>query len=191
MKVGALKQNSSFSAWVIIYSDPTGSAPPFHSAFLLRGENYLTWNSLRKRFLKPFPMNEAAFFSGRCGSCPPQRLGNPQGGGGGLPPKQCGCSELQWLLLACPRFWVPLAPCPPTMQFLDPEELLVDEEDDVFGEGKHFSGRSQVALLWFDSVGNSGVLWNGDGEVVWVTCSWQAQGREGALSKGFSFKGLH
>lgn len=33
------------------------------------------------------------------------------------------------------------------MQFLDPEELLVDEEDDVFGEGKHCSGSSQVALL--------------------------------------------
>lgn len=23
------------------------------------------------------------------------------------------------------------------MQYLDPEELLMDEEDDVFGEGKH------------------------------------------------------
>lgn len=25
------------------------------------------------------------------------------------------------------------------MQYLDPEELLVDEEDDIFGEGKHTS----------------------------------------------------
>lgn len=34
---------------------------------------------------------------------------------------------------------MPPAPCLPTMQFLEPEELLVDEEDDIFGEGKHIS----------------------------------------------------
>lgn len=42
------------------------------------------------------------------------------------------------------------------MQYLDPEELLMDEEDDVFGEGKHVSsGRSlSDRLLSSDTVGN-------------------------------------
>lgn len=45
---------------------------------------------------------------------------------------------------------MPPATCPPTMQFLDPEEFLVDEEDDVFGEGKHIP-LAGARLLCFDS----------------------------------------
>ena len=34
------------------------------------------------------------------------------------------------------------------MQYLDPEELLGEEEDDIFGEGKYLSGRNHSGLLY-------------------------------------------
>lgn len=117
-------------------SDPTRSAPLSTQVFLLGGENYLTWNSLCKKFQKPFRMNEAAFFRTDAEAALPGAWATTEVGveGNCLPSSVAAQS---WWLLVCPRFWVPLAPCPPTMQFLDPEEFLVDEEDDVFGEGKH------------------------------------------------------
>ncbi|KAL0623337.1 LOW QUALITY PROTEIN: hypothetical protein AAY473_006927 [Plecturocebus cupreus] len=60
-----------------------------------------------------------------CGSRPPEGLGNPRKGsrlGGTVAAGTASCRLL------------PLAPVLPKMQFLDAEELLVHEEDDVFGE---------------------------------------------------------
>lgn len=76
---------------------------------------------------------------GWCGSCPPQGLGNR---GRKLPWGQCGSWDRRaccWGGRGC--FGAACQCCTLTvlskMQSLDPEEFLVDEEDDIFGEGKY------------------------------------------------------
>lgn len=151
-----------------------------------------------------FSYEWSCFLHGRCGSCPPQGLGNPLWGRKS-PPRQCGCSELRWLPCVRPRLWVPPAPHLPTMQFLDPEDLLEDEEDDIFGEGKPISLAG--ARLLYSSVGTFQVLCTKDLRIVEPDC-WTGEddcseqgGRNGAqgkartlqlnnCSKGFVFKGL-
>lgn len=87
---------------------------------------------------------------------------------------------------------MPSAPGLPTMQFLDPEDLL-DEEDDIFGEGKPISLAG--ARLRCSTVGTFQVLCMKED-----SCSEQgdhngAQGKARTLqlsdcSEGYVFKGL-
>lgn len=71
-------------------------------------------------------MNEAAFSRAEAEAALLGRLGNP------------GKGKRLWGQWGC-RGYVPAATLTAIskMQYLDPEELLMDEEDDVFGEGKH------------------------------------------------------
>lgn len=71
-------------------------------------------------------MNEAAFSRAEAETALLGRLSNLGKG------NRLGASVAAWAVC-----WLHTLTAVSMMQYLDPEELLMDEEDDVFGEGKH------------------------------------------------------
>lgn len=88
-------------------------------------------------------MNEAAFRGQmRKPPCLPEGFRNLQPGRGNCPGEHCCQWGLSWLCSCCHPLTVLSK-----MQYLDPEGLLGEEEDDIFGEGKCLSGRNRSDLL--------------------------------------------